>query len=92
MYPLLEVLLKTYLAIYPHRRFDLYKLSMLLCLIADESRMQTYLGELQLFLFEILHVGDEFDSNLQSQVLTPIMRSEAVRITETLVEDEEFEA
>lgn len=47
------------------------------------------MGELQLFLFNILKMSEDFDSNLQSQVITPIVRSEI--IPKELIEDKDFD-
>ncbi|EAS04445.1 hypothetical protein TTHERM_00616200 (macronuclear) [Tetrahymena thermophila SB210] len=75
-YQIISMVLKSYLIIKPESRWDLYYMNSLIQLVSMHVIENTHVQDFQEHLKDILMINETSESNLQSQVQTPIQYSE----------------
>ncbi|KAL4433347.1 hypothetical protein ABPG74_017451 [Tetrahymena malaccensis] len=75
-YQIISMVLKSYLVIKPESRWDLYYMNSLIQLVNFDVIENTHVQDFQEHLKDILMINENSESNLQSQVMTPIQYSE----------------
>ncbi|KAL4492941.1 hypothetical protein ABPG72_020720 [Tetrahymena utriculariae] len=75
-YQIVSMVLKSYLIIKPESRWDLYYMNSLIQLVSMHVIENTHVQDFQEHLKDVLMINDNSESNLQSQVMTPIQYSE----------------